>query len=69
MAMLDGKWKLLVNADGSAAPALEVVAPGLFTTIQDTRGRSHLARFGVPTPAKNLYVTTADFCATSGTLF
>jgi hypothetical protein len=28
-----------------------------------------LARFGVPTPAQNLYVSTADFCATSGTLF
>ena len=28
---------------------LEVVAPGLLTSIQDTRGRPHLARYGVPT--------------------
>jgi hypothetical protein len=28
-----------------------------------------LARFGEPTLVKNLYVSTADFCGTSGTLF
>ena len=28
---------------------LEVVAPGLLTTVQDTRGRPDLARYGVPT--------------------
>ena len=28
---------------------LEVVAPGLLTTIQDTRGRPEFARYGVPT--------------------
>ena len=28
---------------------LEVIAPGLLTTVQDTRGRPDLARYGVPT--------------------
>ena len=27
---------------------IQVQEPGLFTTVQDTRGRSLLARFGVP---------------------
>jgi biotin-dependent carboxylase-like uncharacterized protein len=38
-----------VNPDGSSTSALVVLTPGLFTTVQDTRGRPHLARFGVAT--------------------
>jgi biotin-dependent carboxylase-like uncharacterized protein len=33
----------------TAAPCLEVEAAGLLTTVQDTRGRSGLERYGVPT--------------------
>lgn len=34
-------------ASEPASTTIEVLAPGLLTTIQDSRGRAHMARFGV----------------------
>jgi hypothetical protein len=48
----------------------EVTEPLLKLKWRDAGQRSvFLAKFGQPTPAKNIFVTTADFCGQADKLF